>query len=212
MYPDRRELISQSSARSAHGPPAPPTDRAAAFHPRRRARGAHGRVARSGGCALGACGSIRSDRAAMTSPPSARARARADRVRAKARAGHSRPTAASCAGSMRSTASARRRHRERRRRRARQVVEREIGVARADRRLERGGVGQPRDRDARGRARRAAVVDRIRPAHAPQVDQRRGALDHAVAAGRLARKQSRDLPVRRSRSRPGTRSAWPAAP
>ena len=187
----------QSSARSAHGPPAPPTDRAATFHRRRRARGAHGRSHGSGGCALGACGSIRSDRAAMTSPPSARASARRSSASESARRTFSSDSG-HLAGSMRSTASALdgvasagddvpgRSSSER------SASPERIAASSA------GGVGQPLDRDARGRARRAAEVDRIRPAHAPQVDQRRGALDHAVAAGRLARKQSRNLPVRRS--------------
>ncbi len=78
----------------------------------------------------------------------------------------------------------------------RHIVEREIGLAGADRGLERRGVGQPLDRDARSCAGRAAEVESRHSGNPPQVDQRGRALDDAVAARRRSRKESWDLPVR----------------
>ena len=97
--------------------------------------------------------------------------------------------------------------------RARQVVEREVGVARADRRLERGGVAEPRR--SRCARRRPACRRRSAPAS-----------PRARAAGRSATTSSRRRGSGRStrapaaraprgaacRSRPGTRSASPGAP
>ena len=153
---------------------APPTARAAASPRRRRSRSSARAVAGSGGQRRPAP----ADRAGASAPARRRRRPRAravgGRARATALAARARPRAASArdrrAGPRAPTTAPRARASTP----TGQIVEREVGRARADRRLQRVGVGQPRDRDAaRRRPGRRRSAPLVAPLHAREVDQRR---------------------------------------